>query len=47
MFRGLLRHLIRLLMDTVLDLRTVPAQSLQELDNRGEFFANSNVRMWR
>jgi DNA-binding CsgD family transcriptional regulator len=47
-FRGLLRHLIRLLTDTVLDLRTVPTQSLQELDNLGDFcslrIASSTVR---
>jgi hypothetical protein len=38
-FRGL-RHLIRLLIDTVLDLRTIPAQSLLRI-------ASSNVRMSR
>jgi hypothetical protein len=47
-FRGLLRHLICLLIDTVLDLRTVPTQSLQELDNLGDFcslgIASSTVR---
>jgi hypothetical protein len=49
-FRGV-RHLIRLLIDTVLDSRTIPAQSLQELDNPGDFcslrIASSNVRKSR
>jgi DNA-binding CsgD family transcriptional regulator len=47
-FRGLLRHLICRLIDTVLDLRTVPTQSLQEMDNLGDFcslgIASSTVR---
>jgi hypothetical protein len=49
-FRGL-RHLIRLLIDTVLGLWKIPAQSLEELDNLGDFcslrIASSNVRMSR
>jgi hypothetical protein len=47
-FRGL-RHLIRLSIDKVLDLRTAPAQSLQEMDNLGDFLLaeSSYVRMSR
>jgi len=37
-FRGL-RHLIRLLVETVLDLWTILAQFVQELDNLGDYFS--------
>ncbi len=45
-FRGL-RHLIRLLIDTVLDLWTIPAQSLEELDNLGDFLLAENCELQR
>jgi hypothetical protein len=45
-FRGL-RHLIRLLIDTVLDLWKIPAQSLEELDNLGDFLLAENCELQR
>ena len=46
MFRGL-RPLIRLLIDTVLDLWKIPAQSLEELDNLGDFLLAENCELQR
>jgi hypothetical protein len=45
-FRGL-RHLIRLLIDTVLDLWKIPAQSLEELDDLGDFLLAENCGLQR
>lgn len=40
-------HLIRLLIEAVLDLRTIPARFLQELDNLGDFLLAENCELQR
>ena len=39
--------MIRLLIDTVLDLWKIPAQSLEELDNLGDFLLAENCELQR